>query len=272
MLQTRNVMENTAPEDLTGELARRYDADAVAYRDYWSPVLIQAAGPLLNALGPAPAQNILDIGTGIGALYPSLRQKYPAASIVGVDRSPGMLALAPAELCRALADARRLPVAGGSVDLALMVFVLFHIESPADALREARRVLRPGGRIATATWGGELESEATRVWRGFLDQFGAAETSGPSRHELVDSAAKVSALLEQAEFDSIRVWESELAVTIPLDHFVKLKTGVGSDKRRLDNLAANDRTECIAAALRRLATLDAEAFRAAGKIVYAIAG
>lgn len=88
---------------------------------------------------------------------------------MGVDRSHGMLALAPGNTNRAVMDARKLALPAGSVDRVFMAFMLFHLENPLVGLCEVRRVLRGGGRLGTLTWGGELEYRATRIWIDSLD-------------------------------------------------------------------------------------------------------
>lgn len=66
-----------------------------------------------------------------------------------VDRSAQMLAHAAAKgLQTVRADATRLPFADESFDAAMLVSMLHHIDAPERALDEARRVLRPNGRLA----------------------------------------------------------------------------------------------------------------------------
>jgi SAM-dependent methyltransferase len=66
-----------------------------------------------------------------------------------IDRQPEMLAQAAAKGLETLAgDAQRLPLADACADAVMLVSMLHHVERPAVALAEARRVLRPGGRLA----------------------------------------------------------------------------------------------------------------------------
>src|SRR5262249_61891412 len=99
---------------------------------------------------------------------------FPGASVLGVDRSHGMLARAPQRFGRALMDANALAVRADSVDRVLFVFMLFHLEDPGVALREARRVLRSGGSVGTLTWANDLQSKAGDLWAEGLDRNGAA--------------------------------------------------------------------------------------------------
>lgn len=105
----------------------------------------------------APPQAILDLGCSVGMSTFALQEVYPQARITGLDLSPYFLAVAqyrseqrqtPVTWLHAAAEATGLPDA--SFDL-VSAHLLFH-ELPQSAaiaiLREARRLLRPGGHLA----------------------------------------------------------------------------------------------------------------------------
>ncbi|MEO5989282.1 MAG: methyltransferase domain-containing protein [Candidatus Eisenbacteria bacterium] len=124
------------------DLAERYDREALAYRDLWAPILLQAAQSLVRELVHATTQRVLDLGTGVGALFADLRTAFPGAVVVGADRSHGMLTLAPGSAPRTVMEARQLAFPAASMDRVFMVFMLFHVDDPGLGLCEARRVLR----------------------------------------------------------------------------------------------------------------------------------
>jgi ubiquinone/menaquinone biosynthesis C-methylase UbiE len=257
-------------EDHTSAVVRRYDQTAAAYQRWWAPVLAIAAHRLLAELPLSEARRIVDIGAGVGSLLPVLRGAS-AGQVLGIDRSHFMLALAPRELQRAVADARQLPLASASVDAALMFFMLFHLERPLEALQEARRILRPGGLAATITWAGEMESDASRIWGTCLEEHGAGPPPAAANHDAVNTPGKVESLLKQASFRRVRAWEAELAMPFSVEQFVALKTEVGSDARRLETLAPFDRDACVREATRRVESLSPGAFFGTGRIINAIA-
>jgi len=100
---------------------------------------------------------VLDVGTGTGALLHALAAR-PAAPrrVLGVDASAAMLARVgplPAGWEVARVDARRLPAGDAAFDVVTAAYLL-HVLDPdarAAALAEARRVLRPGGRLVCVT-------------------------------------------------------------------------------------------------------------------------
>jgi SAM-dependent methyltransferase len=258
----------------TEKLTNRYNREAYAYRELWAPVLRSAGLGLLHELAHTPVQRILDVGTGVGSLLPDLRAAFPGALVLGVDRAHGMLALAPGEIPRAVMDARQLAIPPANVDLVLLIFMLFHLEKPLDGLCEARRVLRPGGRVATLTWGGELASKATQIWTECLDAHGAAQVDPAveTRHAAVDTPEKMETLLQMAGFTSPRCWADDLVSTLDLEHLLRLRTSMGSAKSRVDSLDALTREACVATARLRMQGLASEDFVARGRIVYAVAG
>jgi SAM-dependent methyltransferase len=118
--------------------ARTYDETRAA-----SPSVL---GPLREALEGAPGRRLVDIGGGTGNYSRALRDE--GWDPIVVDREPGMLERAAAKgLETVQGDAQRLPLPDASADAAMLVSMLHHVEDPAAAIAEAKRVLRPGGRL-----------------------------------------------------------------------------------------------------------------------------
>jgi arsenite methyltransferase len=130
-----------------------------------------------SSLAAAPGERIVDVGCGPGFLSAELCQEVgPAGSVVGVDSSPAMLALA-ARRCQGLGnvtlrqgDATSLPVADASFDAAVSVQVLEYVADTSAALRELYQALRPGGRVviwdvdwAAVSWRSEDPARMARV-------------------------------------------------------------------------------------------------------------
>lgn len=118
------------------------------------------------------AGRVLEIGIGSGLNLPLYG---PAVDeVIGIDPSPELLrrarrAMAPAGLKVALIEgsAERLPLDSASVDAVTMTWTLCSIPDPARALREIRRVLRPGGRLSFVEHGRAPEPNVAR-WQDRL--------------------------------------------------------------------------------------------------------
>ncbi|MBB4934692.1 SAM-dependent methyltransferase [Lipingzhangella halophila] len=114
----------------------------------------------------------MDIGCGDGALAAVLPHP-PPVRVIGVDASATMPATHPGTAVRA--DARALPLASGVASAAAAVTVLDHMDEPTAAIREAHRVLKPGGLfLATAISRGD-SPELAHVWRPVATSFDAEE-------------------------------------------------------------------------------------------------
>jgi demethylmenaquinone methyltransferase/2-methoxy-6-polyprenyl-1,4-benzoquinol methylase/ArsR family transcriptional regulator len=113
--------------------------------------IVEAA--VLEIAGTQPVQSLLDLGTGTGRMLELLAPLAERA--IGVDQSPPMLNLARTRLERAglrnaqlrQGDIYALPVEQESCDLVIVHQVLHYLDDPGRALREAARMLRPGGRL-----------------------------------------------------------------------------------------------------------------------------
>jgi SAM-dependent methyltransferase len=100
---------------------------------------------------PFDGARVLEVGCGTGAVTRDLAARPGVAEAIGVDPSPVLLARAR-ELGGGVSyvegDARALPLEDASLDLVVLHTTLCHIPEPEQALAEASRVLRPGGRLA----------------------------------------------------------------------------------------------------------------------------
>jgi SAM-dependent methyltransferase len=148
-----------------------YDRYATAYRDWWAPVLAPSAIRLLNRLDgmlpPDRPWTVVDIGAGTGTLAIAALMRWPNVRVIGVDPSRRMLSLAAAaarvaarheRLSLKVGDAASLPLPDASVDGAMSSFVIQLTPSRAAAVREAFRVLRPGGVFACLAWRSEEDA------------------------------------------------------------------------------------------------------------------
>jgi ArsR family transcriptional regulator len=125
-----------------------------------------------------PAWRVGDLGCGTGQIAAAIAPFV--AQVTAVDGSAAMLQAAKKRL-RSLpnVDLRRgdleaLPVDSGRLDLAIVALVLHHLARPELALAEARRVLKPGGRILVVDMlahdRDSYRQHMGHVWLGFSDE------------------------------------------------------------------------------------------------------
>ena len=142
---------------LFATIARRYDA----LNDIMSAGLHRRWKRRLVSLAGAPGR-VLDLCCGTGDIA---RMFAPQARVVGADFTDEMLRVAATRTDRVQwvrADALRLPFADGVFDAVSIGYGLRNLADIEQGLREARRVLRPGGRLVTLDFG-KPESAAWRA-------------------------------------------------------------------------------------------------------------
>lgn len=112
--------------------------EAVALGDVHESI---AARILAERLSP-----VIDVGSGYGRLGDELKG---AAPYLGIDLSPTQISRSTQPVV--MADANRLPMRDGSAGAVAALWMLYHLDDPVVAIREAHRVLKPGGLFVAST-------------------------------------------------------------------------------------------------------------------------
>ena len=173
---------------------------------HYSATFVQATagfvGELLDAGRVGAGIRVLDLACGPGLLAAAAAAR--GALPVGLDFSSAMIALARADhpgIRFEEGDAETLPFAAGSFDAVLSNFGIHHFPEPVKALREAYRVLGPGGRLAFTTWAAPAENIAWQLLFDAIAAYGdrSAANTPPPGGSLRDPA-DVLGLLDAAGF------------------------------------------------------------------------
>jgi len=154
---------------------------------------------LIEQVPIKPGERVLDIGCGTGTLVVLIKQLHQDAEVVGLDPDQNALARGKRKAERASVSVRfdqgfadRLPYADASVDRVFSSFMLHHLQPDEkdSALREVRRVLRPGGVFTLLDFGGPESGE-----NGFL-----ARLVHSSHHLKDNSEDRILARMSKAGF------------------------------------------------------------------------
>jgi SAM-dependent methyltransferase len=258
-------------------LANEYSAKANAYADWWSPVIRPMAQPLLRRIGLEKAHTVLDIGTGTGAMLPDIGNAAKNALLVGLDRSEGMLRLAKRASFDniAVADGQDLCIRSHCVDVAMLIFVLFHFPDPVAALKEVKRVLGHGGRAGIVCWGNDPGAPGASIWTEELNRAGAApDPRDPAVMQAgaMNTLEKLNALVQASGLEVRELWSETFSHKFQVDSLLKVQLGCGVAARRLPSLTPEARARCRQRVTERLEELSEGELDYRPEVLFAVIG
>lgn len=157
----------------------------------------------VDALALPPGARVLDVATGTADLALAIAARHRDATVVGLDPSANMLAVARRKIAAAgfadrislvSGDAQALPFAAAAFDGATIAFGIRNVRDRSRALAELARVVRPGGRVCVLELseprGGVLGPLARFHVHTLVPAIGALLSSGAEYRYLRDSIAR----------------------------------------------------------------------------------
>jgi ubiquinone/menaquinone biosynthesis C-methylase UbiE len=135
---------------------------ALDYEQLWQAQLAEAQSALLSLASLEMGEQVLDIACGTGLVsFEASRAVSRSGHVLGIDLSERMVDAAEQRAQQmklsncsfSRMDAETLALPDASFDVVLCALGLMYMPDPEQAVREMRRVLRPGGRVSLAVWG-----------------------------------------------------------------------------------------------------------------------
>jgi ubiquinone/menaquinone biosynthesis C-methylase UbiE len=193
------------------------------------------------ALDLGPDDTVLELAAGTGEVGRALVGRV--GHLISSDLSPAMVEAARRRLQGAehrVIDMHAIDLPDASVDGVVCRWGYMLVPDPALAVRETRRVLRPGRRLATAVWAAAERNPWAAAFGRSLVKRGLMEPPVPGEPSMfaLGDEAQLDALLRSA-FDDVRIEEVPLEFRAPsFDEYRRVMTNLGTALR--DTLASLD--------------------------------
>jgi ubiquinone/menaquinone biosynthesis C-methylase UbiE len=157
-------MDPDSSDEMVDHLVDFFDRIAPVYDTWAGGQHARVAARLVELAAPQRGEHALDVGTGTGLVAHLVAPRVSPGHVIGIDLSDRMLSIARAKTGKNLQflgmAAERLVFKPATFDLVTMGEALAYLADPTDALAEAHRVLRPGGRLALSCQRRSLSTRA----------------------------------------------------------------------------------------------------------------
>src|SRR2546427_855168 len=157
-------MDPDSSDEMIDHLVDFFDQVAPLYDGWANGQHARVAARLIELVKPKKGQHALDVGTGTGLVAHLVAAKVSPGSVIGIDLSDRMRSIARSKLGKNTQfvgmAAERLVFRPETFDLVTMGEALAYFADPTEALAEAHRILRPGGRLAVSCLRRSLNTRA----------------------------------------------------------------------------------------------------------------
>jgi ubiquinone/menaquinone biosynthesis C-methylase UbiE len=221
---------------------------------------------MVDAIAPQPGHTVLDLAAGPGDTgFLAAELIHPGGTLICSDLVPEMLTVAQRRADRLglrnvrfrQLDAQTLDQPAASVDGVLCRWGYMLMSDPEAALRQTRRVLRPGARLALAAWTAADDNRWSALPRGWVMDRGLVERPDPSRPDQFSWAGEgiIADHLEAAGFVEYEVDAVEFAMRYAsVEAWWETTRDMGQAVREAAALMDDQDTAEVLAALRAAAS------------------
>lgn len=230
---------------------RGFNRMAGLYARYVVPTYRPLAQRLVSLIDLQPGRRLLDVAAGTGLVAACALQHQPALALtVAADISRAILTLnrqrmkPQLPLASVLGDAENLPFADKSFDVVTCGFGFEFFPNLSRALQEMRRVLSPGGVLATYTWSVHPR-QLVRIFEKALEKYTGPVPPNPAaerRQQIIGTPSELIDLLTSHSYSDVQVEEEARIMRFrDFQHFWRWRTSVPSMRGRMAALSLQQR-------------------------------
>ncbi len=228
-------------------------------------------GAVFEAAGVAPGTRLLDVGCGPGLAAQIAAMR--GARVAGLDAAEASLEIARERTPEGdfrTGEMEDLPWADNTFDVVTGFNAFQYAADVVNALREARRVAMPGGRIAMAVWGRQEDCENVALMAA-MSAFLPPPPPGAPGPFALSAPGRVEALLEQAELEPLTSGEVDCPFEYPdLETAVRGNMSAGPATAAIRQVGAETLRQALVEALAPFRT-SAGGYRLRNRFRYVIA-
>lgn len=231
--------------------------------DRWLPYIQPVAEELLSLTDLSEGQEILDVAAGTGEPSLTIARRFKnKIKITGVDGAEAMVTAAnkKAQLERLKSvtflrmKAEALAFSAERFDRVISRFGVMLFDDPLRGVREMRRVLKPGGKMAIAVWGEFQDIRSIYfIWESIMKRLPQAERLPPPKMADLGAPGKLERLLNESGFKKSEIRPFKLSYRFDnFDSYWTINTESGTLKEPLDKMSAGERDQIKKEILQKL--------------------